>query len=94
MSQPNVCDLLKGQRFEGFLLVRSSEQRTGGNGAKYLDLNLADRTGSVGGEFGNLGGRGRQRRTADDQRSRQFQPHVFGGKFFHGRIGIYWAAGP
>ncbi len=34
MPQPNVCDLLKGQRFEGFLLVRSSDQRTGGNGAK------------------------------------------------------------
>ena len=47
MPQPNVCDLLKGQRFEGFLLVRSSDQRTGGNGAKYLDLNLADRTGEV-----------------------------------------------
>ncbi len=47
MLQPNVCDLVKEQRFEGFLLVRSSEQRTGGNGAKYLDLNLADRTGEV-----------------------------------------------
>ena len=42
MPQPNVCDLLKDQRFEGFLLVRSSDQRTGGNGAKYLDLNLAE----------------------------------------------------
>ena len=51
MPQPNVCDLLKGQRFEGFLLVRSSDQRTGGNGAKYLDLNLADRTGEVNGIF-------------------------------------------
>ena len=40
MPQPNVCDLLKGQRFEGFLLVRSSDQRTGGNGAKYLDCLL------------------------------------------------------
>ena len=47
MPQQNVCDLLKDQRFEGFLLVRSSDQRTGGNGAKYLDLNLADRTGEI-----------------------------------------------
>lgn len=47
MVQQKVCDLLKDQRFEGFLLVRSSDQRTGGNGAKYLDLNLADRTGEV-----------------------------------------------
>ena len=43
----NVCDLVKDQRFEGFLLVRSADQRTGGNGAKYLDLNLADRTGEI-----------------------------------------------
>ena len=47
MPQQQVCDLVKDQRFEGFLLVRSSDQRTGGNGAKYLDMNLADRTGEV-----------------------------------------------
>ena len=47
MNQQRVCELVKDQRFEGFLLVRSSDQRTGGNGAKYLDLNLADRTGEV-----------------------------------------------
>lgn len=47
MPQQRVCDLMKDQRFEGFLLVRTSDQRTGGNGAKYLDLNLADRTGEV-----------------------------------------------
>ena len=47
MVQQKVCDLVKDQRFEGFLLVRSADQRTGGNGAKYLDLNLADRTGEV-----------------------------------------------
>ena len=47
MVQQNVCELVKDQRFEGFLLVRSADQRTGGNGAKYLDLNLADRTGEV-----------------------------------------------
>ena len=47
MNQQKVCELVKDQRFEGFLLVRTSDQRTGGNGAKYLDLNLADRTGEV-----------------------------------------------
>jgi len=47
LNQQRVCELVKDQRFEGFLLVRSSDQRTGGNGAKYLDLNLADRTGEV-----------------------------------------------
>jgi 3'-5' exoribonuclease len=47
MQQPSVCDLVKDIRFEGFLLVRMSEQRTGGNGAKYLDMSLADRTGEV-----------------------------------------------
>ena len=47
MAQQRVCDLTKDQRFEGFLLVRTSDQRTGGNGAKYLDMNLADRTGEI-----------------------------------------------
>ncbi len=47
MNQTKICELLKDQRFEGFLLVRSADQRTGGNGAKYLDMNLADRTGEV-----------------------------------------------
>ncbi|MEG2603385.1 MAG: HD domain-containing protein [Clostridia bacterium] len=42
-----ICDLQKDQRFEGFLLVRTSDQRTGGNGSKYLDLNLADQTGEI-----------------------------------------------
>ncbi|NLV57144.1 MAG: HD domain-containing protein [Clostridiales bacterium] len=47
MQQPPVCEFVKDIRFEGFLLVRMSEQRTGGNGAKYLDMSLADRTGEV-----------------------------------------------
>lgn len=47
MPQPNVCDIVKDQRFEGFLLVRSAVQRVGGNGAKYLDMNLGDRTGEI-----------------------------------------------
>ena len=47
MAQLPLCELAKDQRFEGFLLVRSSDQRTGGNGAKYLDMNLADRTGEI-----------------------------------------------
>ena len=47
MEQQRVCDLAKDQRFEGFLLVRTSDQRTGSNGTKYLDLNLADRTGEI-----------------------------------------------
>ena len=47
MAQLPLCELTKDQRIEGFLLVRSSDQRTGGNGAKYLDMNLADRTGEV-----------------------------------------------
>ena len=47
MAQLPLCELTKDQHFEGFLLVRSADQRTGGNGAKYLDMNLADRTGEV-----------------------------------------------
>ncbi len=47
MPQPKVCELQKDQRFEGFLLVRSSDQRTGSNGSKYLDLTLTDRPGEL-----------------------------------------------
>ena len=47
MEQPRVGGLEKDSRFEGFLLVRASVQRTGGNGAKYLDMTLADKSGEV-----------------------------------------------
>ena len=47
MEQQRVCELMKDQRFEGFLLVRMCEQRVGSNGGKYLDMTLADRTGEV-----------------------------------------------
>ena len=36
-----------GMRYEGFLLVRSADQREGKTGGKYLDMNLTDRTGEV-----------------------------------------------
>ncbi len=36
-----------GMRYEGFLLVRSADQREGKTGGKYLDMNLTDKTGEV-----------------------------------------------
>ena len=47
MEQLSVSQLVKDVRFEGFLLVRSSDQRTGSNGSRYLDMNLTDRTGEI-----------------------------------------------
>lgn len=47
MEQKSISEIEKDQKFEGFVLVRSADQRTGGNGAKYLDLNLADRSGEI-----------------------------------------------
>ena len=47
MEQFSVSQLVKDVRFEGFLLVRSSDQRTGSNGSRYLDMNLTDRTGEI-----------------------------------------------
>ncbi len=47
MEQYTVSQLAKDMRFEGFLLVRSSDQRTGSNGSRYLDINLTDRTGEI-----------------------------------------------
>ena len=51
MQQPTIASLAKETRFEGFLLVRMSEQRTGSNGGKYLDLTLGDRTGELNGKL-------------------------------------------
>ena len=42
-----VSMLETGMRYEGFLLVRSADQREGKTGGKYLDINLRDRTGEV-----------------------------------------------
>ena len=42
-----VSMLETGMRYEGFLLVRSADQREGKTGGKYLDMNLTDETGEV-----------------------------------------------
>lgn len=42
MIQTKLDQLQKDQRFEGFLIVRSSSKRTNKNGDPYLDINLAD----------------------------------------------------
>lgn len=47
MQQPTVASLTRDTRFEGFLLVRTAEQRTSSNGGKYLDMTLCDTTGDI-----------------------------------------------
>ena len=47
MDQIAVSAFEKDARFEGHLLVRTSEQRASANGSKYLDMTLADRTGDI-----------------------------------------------
>ncbi len=47
MQQDLIGALLKDTKFEGFVLVRQSEQRTGSNGGKYLDMTFADRSGEI-----------------------------------------------
>ena len=48
MEQAVVGELFaKDLKFEGFLLVRSAEQRASANGSKYLDMTLCDRTGDI-----------------------------------------------
>ena len=37
-EQPQLADMIKGQVFDGYLLVRQATQRTSTNGSKYLDL--------------------------------------------------------
>lgn len=47
MEQPQLSLLQKDDRFEGFLLVRSAEKRTGSTGNPYLDMTLADSSGDM-----------------------------------------------
>lgn len=47
MQQLTVASLSRDMKFEGFLLVRSADQRTSSNGGKYLDLTLCDTTGDI-----------------------------------------------
>jgi 3'-5' exoribonuclease len=51
MQQKSIMTLAKDIRFEGYVLVRMSEQRTGSTGTKYLDLTLADCTGELNGKL-------------------------------------------
>ncbi len=45
--QNQLLQLIKNQMFEGFLLVKTSEQRTSANGSKFLDMTLSDVSGEV-----------------------------------------------
>lgn len=46
-AQPQLSTVIKGQIFEGFLLVKAAEQRTAANGSKYLDMTLCDKSFEV-----------------------------------------------
>ena len=45
--QVKVAKLVSGSPFEGFLLVRSAEVRTGKTGRAYMDLKLGDASGEI-----------------------------------------------
>ena len=47
MQQLAIPALKTDDRFLGFLLVRSAEQRTSAKGGKYLDLTLCDKDGEI-----------------------------------------------
>lgn len=49
--QIQLARLIKNQMFEGFLLVKNSEQRTSSNGSKFLDMTLADVSGEFNGKM-------------------------------------------
>ena len=50
--QTTVASLRKDMRFDGILLVKAADQKTSnGNGKKYLDLTLGDRTGEMNGKM-------------------------------------------
>ncbi len=45
--QPKVADFQQGLSLDGFLLVRTSQQRTSNNGNNYLDMTLSDNSGDI-----------------------------------------------
>ncbi len=47
MLQPTLASMQRDHKFEGFLLVRTAEQRTSSNGGKYLDMTLCDTSGDI-----------------------------------------------
>ena len=42
-----LSEIRRDDRFEGYLIVRSAEQRAAASGKNYLDMTLADRSGSI-----------------------------------------------
>ena len=42
-----LADIKRDDRFEEYLIVRSAEQRASANGKNYLDMTLADKSGSI-----------------------------------------------
>ncbi len=53
MEEITVVQLAKDMRYEGFLLVRSAEQRIDKKGSFYLDITLCDRSGEINGKIWN-----------------------------------------
>jgi len=47
MSAMLLSDIRRDEKYEGFLIVRSAEQRAAASGKNYLDMTLADRSGSI-----------------------------------------------
>ncbi|MDO5298080.1 MAG: HD domain-containing protein [Clostridia bacterium] len=47
MNPTLLSEIRRDDRFEGYLIVRAAEQRTAASGKSYLDMTLADRSGSI-----------------------------------------------
>ena len=47
MSAMLLSDIRRDDKYEGFLIVRAAEQRAASSGKNYLDMTLADRSGSI-----------------------------------------------
>ena len=47
MNPMILSDIRRDDRFEGYLIVRAAEQRAAASGKNYLDMTLADRSGSI-----------------------------------------------
>ncbi|MBE7092520.1 MAG: CMP-binding protein [Clostridiales bacterium] len=66
MEQKKLSDLLAGDSFEGFVLIRSFSVKTGQTGKNYADLTVADAFSELNGKIWNY----------NEEQFKDFKPHI------------------
>lgn len=54
LGNKNVCDIMVGDKIEGFYLLKTSDVKITTSNRRYLDANLSDMTGEINGKYWDL----------------------------------------